>query len=267
MSELQRAWPRFSVNIDCDIVEVTLTSEDGLNRFDEVLHTDFAEFLASLRFRTDIRAMVLTSEGNIFSAGGDFDLIQFDHDDLPSRRQGLDVGRRIIESFLEVPFPVVVGLKGAAVGLGASVALLSDIIVASKSAQLSDPHVTIGLVAGDGGTLLWPQAIGMPRAKRYLLTGDRIKAEDAYRMGLITDLVDEPNDVSPAAHALARRVAALPPLAVQGTKRVLNRSLQQRYGETGELAFSLEERTISSDDLIEAVNAFKERRVGTYQGR
>ena len=103
------------MTFDGAVAEVILTSDDGLNRFDEVLHTDLANFLPTLRTRTDIRAMVLTSEGKVFSAGGDFELIRRDHFDSQLRREGLDDGRRIIDGFLELPFPVVVGLKGEAV--------------------------------------------------------------------------------------------------------------------------------------------------------
>jgi enoyl-CoA hydratase len=86
-------------------------------------------------------------------------------------------------------------------------------------------------------------------------------------MGLVTDLVDGPDDVLPAARALAARMAALPPLAVQGTKRSLNQLLQQRAGEVLDLSFTLEGVSMASDDLAEAIAAFKERREPKYQGR
>jgi enoyl-CoA hydratase len=161
----------------------------------------------------------------------------------------------------------VVALHGDAIGLGATVTLACDAVVASRSAGLSDPHVAIGLVAGDGGCVVWPAAAGMLRAKRYLLTGDRLGAEDAWAMGLVTDLVDGPDDVLPAARALAARIAALPPLAVQGTKRALNRALAQRAGEVLDLSFALEGASMASSDLLEAIAAFKERRPPHYTGR
>src|SRR5207244_11976024 len=128
------------------------------------------------------------------------------------------------------PAPVPSGLKGSAPALGATVAPACDAVVASRTAVISDPHALVGLVAGDGGCLMFPLTMGMLRAKPYLLTGDRLGAEQAWSLGLVTDLVDAPADVHPAATELAHRIAALPPLAVQGTKRVLNRIVQQRYG-------------------------------------
>jgi enoyl-CoA hydratase len=107
----------------------------------------------------------------------------------------------------------------------------------------------------------------MLRAKRYLLTGDRLDAQQAYHAGLVTDLVEDPEDVGPAAHQLAKRMAALPPLAVQGTKRALNNVLRHRAAEVLDLAMSYETRSVVSEDILEAIDAFKERRPGRYAGR
>ncbi len=104
-------------------------------------------------------------------------------------------------------------------------------------------------------------------AKRHLLTGDPITAEAGHAHGLVTDLVDTPDEVGPAARAIAARIAALPPIAVQGTKRSLNRVMQQRAGEVFEYSLALEQMTLVSDDILEAVNAFKEKRAPDYKGR
>jgi enoyl-CoA hydratase len=110
--------------------------------------------------------------------------------------------------------------------------------------------------------VMWPQITGILRAKRYLLTGDLLPAEVAETMGLVTDLVDGPDDALPYARGIARRIAALPPMAVRGTKQALSRIMQQRAGEVLELAVALEAMTLASDDLLEAIAAFKERRPG-----
>src|SRR5207237_9658049 len=114
---------------------------------------------------------------------------------LPARGDG-DVGARLVDEgrlmfrlLAALAVPVVVALQGDAIGLGATVALACDAIVASRTAAISDPHVAVGLVAGDGGCVVWPAAVGMLRAKRYLLTGDRLTAEDAWAIGLVTALV------------------------------------------------------------------------------
>ena len=256
-----------SFTVDGYVAEITLTRPEVLNRFDFELHTAFTEVLLELRQRTDVRAVVLASSGKVFSAGGDFELMLACRADVAFRNRAVDEGRLLFRLLADVPVPVVVALQGDAIGLGATVALACDAIVASRTASIADPHVAIGLVAGDGGCVVWPAAAGMLRAKRYLLTGDRLTAEDAWAMGLVTDLVDGPDDVLPAARALAARMAALPPLAVQGTKRALNRLVQQRAGEVLDLSFALEAASMASDDLAEAIAAFKERREPKYQGR
>jgi len=249
------------------IALVTLTRPERLNAFDDKLHEDFTVLLGRLTARPGIRVMLLASTGKVFSAGGDFELMRQVHDDPAVRRRVLDEGRQIVLRLIDLPVPVVVALHGDAIGLGATIVLGCDAVVAARTARIADPHVQIGLVAGDGGCLMWPISMGMLRAKRHLLTGDALRAEDAHALGLVTDLVDTAADVLPAARALAERIAALPPLAVQGTKRALNRVMQQRAGEVLDLSVQLEAGTAISDDLLEAIAAFKERRPGVYQGR
>src|SRR5205085_1997540 len=117
------------------------------------------------------------STGKVFSAGGDFDVILKAHDDLAFLLHHIDVGRHLLMDLIDLPFPVVAAVQGPAIGLGATVALSCDAVVAARTAVIADPHVQIGLTAGDGGCLLWPHHVGMLLARRYLLTGDRLDAE------------------------------------------------------------------------------------------
>jgi enoyl-CoA hydratase len=107
----------------------------------------------------------------------------------------------------------------------------------------------------------------MLRARRHLLTGDPLDAETAFTLGMVSDLVDTPEEVLPAATAIAARIAALPPLAVQLTKRTLIQALRQQAGNTIELGLQSEERTLASDDLLEGIAALKERRPGEFTGQ
>jgi enoyl-CoA hydratase len=107
----------------------------------------------------------------------------------------------------------------------------------------------------------------MLRARRHLLTGDPLDATTAYQLGMVTDIVDEPGEVLPCARDIAQRIAALAPLAVQGTKRALNHVTSLRADEVVQLAFELEERTLTSDDLLEGIAAFKEGRAANFVGR
>lgn len=259
--------PAMSLTISDGIAEILLTRPGLLNRFDPQLHAELTDTLRSLARDSSVRSVVLGSTGKAFSAGGDFSLMEAAHADPEVRREIVDDGRRLLQAFLELPQPVVVAVQGAAIGLGATVALMCDVIVASRSATLADTHVQIGLVAGDGGCLAWPQSVGMIRARRHLLTGDPLDAATAWQLGLLTDIVDEPDEALPAARAIAARIAALAPLAVQGTKRALNRVSQQRAGEVVDFSFALEEHTLASDDLLEGIASFKERRDAKFTGR
>lgn len=97
--------------------------------------------------------------------------------------------KQIVYSLLDLEKPVVARIQGACVGLGATVALFSDIIIAAENARFGDPHVKVGAVAGDGGALIWPQLVGFARAKQYLLTGEIMTAQEAERIGLINKVV------------------------------------------------------------------------------
>ena len=127
---------------------------------------------------------------------------------------------------LNLHVPVVAAVNGPAVGLGATLVTLCDIVYMAESAFLADPHVAVALVAGDGGALTWPFLTSLLHAKRYLLTGDRIPATEALALGL-TNFVVAPDDVVPTALAFAQRLAALPPQAVQDTKAALNLRLRE----------------------------------------
>jgi enoyl-CoA hydratase len=246
--------------------EIVLTRPELSNRVDALLHRELTSALCALSNDRTVRAVVLSSEGKAFSAGGDFELMEAAHRDGAARRAIVTDGRRLMSAFFNLPQPIVAAVQGPAIGLGATVALSCDALVAAKSAYLADTHVNLGLVAGDGGCVVWPAATGMLRARRHLLTGEPMNAETAYALGMVTDLVDLPTEVRDVAVTIAESIAALAPLAVQGTKRALNRVTEQRAGEVLDLSFAYEEQTLASDDLLEGIAAFRERRAPKFRG-
>ena len=179
----------------------------------------------------------------------------------------IDEGRRLFRTFADFPKPVVVALHGDVYGVATSIVLTADAIVAARGVKLSDPHVHMGLVAGDGGCVTWPLNLPLVRAKRHLLWGEPLLAEDAHRLGMVTDLVDTPDEVRTAARALAERVASLPPVAVQLTKRALNKYVHSRIDDVFDTAFYLEAISVNTEDMREAVTAFLEKRAGVWRGR
>src|SRR5690606_38074363 len=137
----------------------------------------------------DTRVVIFSGAGKAFSAGGDFDYIRelIDH---PSRAwDGIQAGKRVIFAMLDCIKPVIARINGHAMGLGATLALFSDVSFAAEQVKIADPHVALGFVAGDGGAVIWPQLIGYNRAKEYLFTGEPLTGAEAARIGLINRAV------------------------------------------------------------------------------
>jgi enoyl-CoA hydratase len=251
---------------DGSVVEVHLCRPDVMNRFDWDLHTELEVVMRDLAKEVDVNAVVLTSSGRFFSAGGDVQTILDSADDPKGRWVGVDQGRSLFRAVADLPKPLVVALQGDVYGLGATIAFLADAIVTTPTARIADTHVLMGIAAGDGGCVSWPVNMGLVKAKRHLLTGEPITGKEAHRLGIVSDLVDEPDEVRPAAIEIARKIAALPPMAVQLTKRALNKVVQARADEVLDLAFYLESVTFGTRDAREAVEAFRAKRDPEWKG-
>ena len=159
-----------------------------------------------LREEREARAVLLAGTEQAFTAGGDF--AWFPRFAEPGYAADIRLdGKSIVWNMLDVHLPIVCAVTGHAMGLGASIALLADITVMSDTARLGDPHVKVGIVAGDGGTVAWPLAVGPQLAKRYLLTGDPVTAADAEKMGLIVESASDPEACVAAGLAWAKRLA------------------------------------------------------------
>jgi enoyl-CoA hydratase len=256
-----------SIVQDGPLARLTLTRPELLNRLDEPAHHELIRAFRLLNHRPGTRAVLWTAEGKHFSAGGDLSEIYRQQADPAQRLNMFQQAKDIIYALLEIPYPVVVALHGDTYGLGASLILCCDVLVACRKAKFGDTHVKIGLVAGDGGAVVWPASAGMMRAKRHLLTGKLVTGDEAYHMGMVSDLVDTHDECRAEAEKIAWEIAALPPIAVQGTKRTLNAALRHRASEVLELGLTHEQMSVVSSDLREAVDAFREKRPGIYHER
>lgn len=236
-----------------------------LNVVDHLLHRELTRMAAELRTEDDARAIVLTAAGATFSAGGDLGWFPHLRSVEALARLQLDA-RSLVLDFLDIPCPVIAALPGPAVGLGATLALLCDGLIMADTATLADPHVSVGLVAGDGGAAVWPLALGPARAKQYLLTGAAVDADAALAMGLATDVVSR-TGLDAAAMAYAQRLAAQPPLAVRYTKLAVNKLVREAVERTFDTSAGYELLTFLSEDHREAVDAFTQRRPGRFEGR
>jgi len=251
---------------DGDVLVVTIDRPGSdLNAVNEELHEDLTRLFRELKLETLARAVVLTGRGKAFSAGGDF--AWFPELQQPGRMDALRRdAKQLIWDLLDVEIPIVAAVNGHAMGLGASIALLCDVIFMADTATIGDPHVRVGIVAGDGGTAIWPLAVGPALAKQYLLTGDPVTAADAERMGLVNRAVPAA-DLLETAMAFARRLAAGAPLAVRYTKIAVNKLIKDALNVSFDTATALELVTFRSEDHQEALAALRDKRKPHFTGR
>jgi len=230
------------------VLRVTLNRPDKLNAINRELHDALTDLWPSVGRGKDIAAVVLTGAGRAFSAGGDvaeFNRMQASGEE---RRQMAAAAQAIVLGMLRCPVPIVAAVNGPAIGLGCSLALLSDVVVMADTAFLADTHVQHGLVPGDGG-FIWPLLSGMMQVRLPLMLGDRIDAAEAYRLGLATR-VCAPDALLETADEIAGRIASMPRGAVQDTKRMLNLYIERSI--TGVMDFAMAAERLNFADRRDA---------------
>jgi enoyl-CoA hydratase len=236
-----------TVSRDGAVRVLTINRPQALNAVNQPLHWALANVWRQLAADVEAKVVILTGAGRAFSAGGDLDWISSFLDNPVARDESLREGAQLIEEVLRFPLPVIAAVNGPAVGLGCSLAVLSDIVLISDRAFLSDPHVSVGLVAGDGGAAFWPLLTPILRSREYLYTGDRIPAGLAVELGLASRAVAA-GDLLPEANRLAERLAAQPAEALRGTKRVSGLYLSQALSGAVQAGIAAERETMRSAD-------------------
>ena len=249
-----------------DVLEIAIEHPDNpRNAVDALLHAELAQLFRELKREDAARAVLLCGRDRIFSAGGDFNWFPT-LDDLAKLEHLRRDAKQLVWDLLDVELPFVAALPGPAVGLGASIALLCDVIFMAPEATLVDPHVRVGIVAGDGGAAIWPLVLGPARAKQFLLTGDPVSAEEAVRMGLANRVVPAER-LREEALAFARRLAQGAPLALRYTKQAVNKLLKDALNVAFDTSTALEIVTFQSEDHREALAALREKRAPRFRGR
>src|ERR1700731_2040004 len=219
---------------------ITLNRPDDLNAVNDNLPVGLARLWQRMTDDPAARAAVLTGSGKAFSAGGDFSYLAELSQDADLRAKTIRDGREIVLGMARCRIPVVAAVNGPAVGLGCSLVALSDIVYIKEEAYLADPHVQVGLVAADGGPVVWPLQMSLLHAKEYALTGARISAQRAAELGLANHVVEDP---LAEAQACAKRIMELPRQAVESTKRLLNIHLERAVLASLDYANAAEEQS------------------------
>ena len=247
------------------VVTVTLDRPDQMNAMNTAMGEDLLACFDGLHRDRDVRAVVFTGSGEkAFCAGGD----------LKERNEMTDETWRaqhvIFEQaafrLLRCPVPVIAAVEGFALAGGCELAILSDFIVASETAVFGVPETTLGIFPGIGGTQLLPRILGAPLAKELIFTGRRIKADEARAAGLINHLVPA-GQAKAKAREIAERIAANGPIAVRQAKKAIGYGMETDLDTAMILAIEAYNATVVTEDRLEGVRAFNEKRKPEFKGR
>ena len=258
--------PELLVEEDGPVRIVVMNRPDRLNAVNEGLHKGMASVWRQIAADPGARAAILTGAGPAFCAGGDMEWFGAVSDDAELRVNVMREAKEVVHEMVRFPLPLVGAVNGAAVGLGCSSAVLCDIVLMADNAFLADPHVGVGLVAGDGGAVTWPLFMSLLKAKEYLFTGEKIRAEKAEQLGLCNRVVPAA-ELQAEALTLAHKLAALPAKALQDTKRALNLHLQQAVTRVLDFAIAAESECFTLPEHKEKVAAFLAKTQGGGPGR
>jgi enoyl-CoA hydratase len=247
------------------LLRITLNRGEALNAFNLEQHNELPEALAFARDDAGSDVILLTGAGRAFSAGGDIAHIERNATDPKLFDHEVKMAKAIIFTLVDIDKPVVCRMNGHAVGLGATLALFCDIIFASDKAKIGDPHVALGLVAGDGGAVIWPQLIGLARAKEFLLTGDLIPAARAAEMGLINYALPA-EELDTAVNDFCAKLLAGAQQAIRWTKKLTNIELRRVTEAVLPVGLDYECQSVRTADHLEGIAALKEKRSPRFGG-
>jgi enoyl-CoA hydratase len=256
------------VDVTDRVATITINRPDRLNAVHNELHHEIEQIWLDVRSDHDVNAIILTGAGRAFCAGGDVKgmaggtLAGGTGKAGKGRGRGpiaASNGRRVVENMLDVEQPIIGAINGDAIGLGATLALLCDITVVSEKARFADTHVKVGIVAGDGGAVIWPLLIGPHRAKEFLMRGNFINGAEAGRIGMVNYAVEQ-EQVMPKARELAQELADGPTYAIRWSKLSVNKWLKQQANLILDASIAYEMMTFNTKHHQEAVKAFVEKR-------
>jgi 2-(1,2-epoxy-1,2-dihydrophenyl)acetyl-CoA isomerase len=252
---------------DGSAARILLNRPDALNAWNEQFGKDLLDAVTIVAADKSIRALLLTGAGRGFSSGADLKEQRGSDDsgmpDLSARLR--DIYHPIITGLREMPKPVVAAVNGPAVGIGCSLALAADLIVAAESAYFLLAFVNIGLVPDGGSTAFLPARVGYARAAEMAMLGERVPATQAHDWGLINQVVAD-DELEPVSSALLQRLAKGPTASYAGSKRLLNRRMYADLAGQLDAEAEAQRDQGQSSDFIEGVVAFVEKREPNFTG-
>lgn len=247
------------------VLHVTFNQPDTLNSFHGESHTELSTVFYDVVEDAESEIIVLSGAGRAFSAGGDIEYMQWLYDNPKAFYRCVREAKRVVMGMLECDKPIIGKINGDAIGLGSTVALFCDMTFAADHARFGDPHNNVGLTSGDGGQIIWPFLIGYARAKHYLLTGEKILAPEAAKIGLITGSMPAA-ELDAYVDAYAQKLAALPTQSLRWSKSTINVPLRQMAASMMDVGMAYENVAARTHDHVEAIAAFRAKRKPEFTG-
>ena len=255
---------------DDGVATLTINRPEVMNALRPQTNREILDALAEVRTDDAVRCLLLTGAGRGFCAGDDFHAIFLD-EDRASRKierqiRRIKEGERSLDEIFALEKPTIAAVNGPAVGYGMDIALYCDIRFASDRAKFGWYFVRRGVVGTVGGTYILRQLVGLSKAFELTLTGDLVDAAEALELGLVSKVV--PGDrLMDEARAMARKLASGPPLAQQAIKRAMHKGFEMDWRSLGEYQQALGDVLWETDDHMEGVRSFLERREPDFRGR
>lgn len=248
------------------VLTIILNNPEKLNSFNEVGHRELSRVFFDAAEDEESEVIVVTGAGRAFTAGGDLEYMQKLRDEPSLMHRTIREAKRAVYTLLDCDKPVIFKVNGDAIGLGTTFAFLSDITFAVDTARFGDPHNNVGLIAGDGGAIIWPQLIGYARAKHYLFTGELIKAPEAQALGLIHKSVPAA-DLDAQVDAYCDQLLKMPIQSIRWTKQTVNIGLKQLAHSMMDAGMAYEAIAGQTEDHAEAIASFREKRKPVFVGK
>jgi enoyl-CoA hydratase len=240
-----------------------ITIDNGkMNTADNALHGELAEIWRDIGRDPSVNVAILTGAGRVFSAGGDFAMIQENIADFEARARQWREAKDIVYNLINCSKPIVSAMRGVAVGAGLVCGMLADVSIATKDCRIIDGHTRLGVAAGDHAAIIWPLLCGLAKAKYYLLLCEQVLGEEAERIGLISLAVDDA-DLDAKAVEVATRLAEGAQSAIRWTKYALNNWLRA-MGPTFDASLALEFLGFTGPEVKEGLASHLEKRKPSF---
>ena len=230
------------------VLTLSLDRPEKMNALTRDMYADLARSLNEAAGDFAVRAVILTSEGAHFTAGNDIK----DFLELPPTSEDSTV-KLFLDAILEFPKPLLAAVKGNAIGVGTTMLLHCDVVVADPSTNFSMPFVSLGLVPEAGSSLLFPALVGYQRAAKIFMTGESFSAESAQEMGLVAEIS---SNSYATALKIAQQIAAQPPTAIINTKALIKASKHDAVAAVMKAEFELFALALTSDEAMQAFMNF-----------